>query len=46
VPGTDPAGLAEPLRKVAEGISNDPLLRERLSGGLQIVLAADGDADA
>jgi hypothetical protein len=42
VPGIDPAELAEPMRKVAEGISNDPLLRERLSGGLQIVMAPDG----
>jgi hypothetical protein len=41
VPGTDPATLAEPLQQVAAGISNDPLLRDRLSGGLQIVLAPD-----
>lgn len=38
VAGTDPAGLADPLRQVAEGISADPLLRERLSGGLQIIM--------
>ena len=41
IPGTDPATLAEPLQRVAQGISADPLLRERLSGGLQIVLAPD-----
>jgi hypothetical protein len=45
VPGTDPAQLAEPMQKVAEGISSDPLLRERLSGGLQIVLAPEGGSD-
>jgi SseB protein N-terminal domain len=39
VPGTDPARLAEPLQQVATGISEDPLLRDRLSGGLQIVMA-------
>jgi SseB protein N-terminal domain len=41
VPGTDPATLAEPMQRVATGISGDPLLRDRLSGGLQIVLAPD-----
>lgn len=41
VPGTDPATLAEPMRQVAAGISDDPLLRDRLSGGLQIVMAPD-----
>ena len=41
IPGTDPATLAEPLQRVAQGISADPLLRDRLSGGLQIVLAPD-----
>ena len=41
VPGTDPATLADPLQRVATGISADPLLRDRLSGGLQIVLAPD-----
>jgi hypothetical protein len=44
VPGTDPAQLAEPMRRITEGISNDPLLRERLSGGLQIVLAPDDES--
>jgi hypothetical protein len=42
VAGTDPATLAEPLQQVAQGISADPLLRERLAGGLQIVMAPDG----
>lgn len=45
VAGTDPATLTEPMKAVAEGISNDPLLRDRLSGGLQIVMetaATDG----
>jgi hypothetical protein len=37
-PGTDLAALAEPMRRVADGIANDPLLRDRLSGGLQIAL--------
>ena len=41
VPGTDPATLAEPLQRVAAGISEDPLLRDRLSGGLQIVMDSD-----
>ena len=41
VSGTDPATLAEPLQQVAAGISDDPLLRDRLSGGLQIVMAPD-----
>ena len=45
VPGTDPAALAEPLQQVAAGISADPLLRERLSGGLQIVMAPDAARD-
>ena len=45
VPGTDPATLAEPLQQVAAGISGDPLLRERLSGGLQIVMAPDAARD-
>jgi SseB protein N-terminal domain len=44
VPGTDPATLADPLQQVAAGISADPLLRERLSGGLQIVLAPDASS--
>ena len=44
-PGVDPERLAEPMRRVAERISEDPLLRDRLSGGLQIVLAADGPDD-
>ena len=49
VAGTDVAALSEPMRLVAEGISADPLLRDRLSGGLQISLApaartpAEGD---
>jgi hypothetical protein len=37
--GVDPQGLAEPLRAVAEGISADPLLRDRLGDGLSIVAA-------
>ena len=41
VSGTDPVTLAEPLQQVAAGISDDPLLRDRLSGGLQIVMAPD-----
>ena len=41
VPGTDPSALAEPLQQVAQAISADPLLRDRLSGGLQIVMAPD-----
>ena len=43
VPGVDPAGLAEPMQQVAEAISRDELLRDRLSGGLRIVLAADDE---
>lgn len=38
-PGTDPQTLAEPLRAVAEAISADPLLRDRLGDGLSIVAA-------
>ena len=41
VPGTDPAKLAEPLQRVAAAISENELLRDRLSGGLQIVMAPD-----
>ncbi|HWG27354.1 SseB family protein [Actinospica sp.] len=41
VPGTEPVRLTEPLQQVAARISEDPLLRDRLSGGLQIVLAPD-----
>ena len=37
--GTDPRTLAEPLRAVAEAISADPLLRDRLGDGLSIVAA-------
>jgi hypothetical protein len=44
VPGTDPATLADPLQQVAAAISADPLLRDRLSGGLQIVLAPDASS--
>ena len=43
VPGVDPASLAEPMQQVAEAISRDELLRDRLSGGLRIVLAADDE---
>jgi len=39
VEGTDPATLAEPLRRVAEAISADALLRDRLGDGLSIVAA-------
>ena len=46
VPGTDVTGLAEPMRRVAEAISADPLLRDRLSGGLQIAVTAEGDTAA
>ena len=38
-PGVDPQTLADPLRIVAEGISADPLLRDRLGDGLSIVAA-------
>ena len=38
-PGTDPRTLSEPLRTVAEAISADPLLRDRLGDGLSIVAA-------
>jgi SseB protein N-terminal domain len=38
VPGTDPNRLAGPLQQVANGIAEDELLRDRLSGGLQIAL--------
>jgi hypothetical protein len=37
--GTDPRTLGEPLRTVAEAISADPLLRDRLGDGLSIVAA-------
>jgi hypothetical protein len=44
-PGTDPRALEAPLGEVAEGIAADELLRDRLSGGLQIVLTSeDGSA--
>lgn len=38
-PGTDPKTLSGPLRAVAEAISADPLLRDRLGDGLSIVAA-------
>lgn len=38
-PGVDPKTLTEPLRIVAEAISADPLLRDRLGDGLSIVAA-------
>jgi hypothetical protein len=38
-PGTDPRALSEPLRAVAEAISANPLLRDRLGDGLSIVAA-------
>jgi len=38
-PGVEPQTLAEPLRTVAEAISADPLLRDRLGDGLSIVAA-------
>jgi hypothetical protein len=38
-PGVDPQSLTEPLRVVAEAISADPLLRDRLGDGLSIVAA-------
>jgi len=37
--GIDPQTLTGPLRKVAEAISADPLLRDRLGDGLSIVAA-------
>jgi hypothetical protein len=37
--GIDPRSLAGPLRAVAEVISSDPLLRDRLGDGLSIVAA-------
>lgn len=46
VAGTDAASLTEPMRRVAEGISGDPLLRERLSGGLQIVFEPAAGAES
>lgn len=39
VEGTDPTTLTEPLRHVAEAVSADPLLRDRLGDGLSIVAA-------
>jgi hypothetical protein len=39
VKGTDPTTLGEPLRRVAEAISADKLLRDRLGDGLSIVAA-------
>lgn len=38
-PGTDTQTLTEPLRTVAEAISADPVLRDRLGDGLSIVAA-------
>ncbi|MGH6654249.1 MAG: SseB family protein [Actinocrinis sp.] len=38
-PGVDPKTLTGPLRKVAEAISSDALLRDRLGDGLSIVAA-------
>lgn len=46
VAGTDTAALAEPMRVVAERIAAHPLLRDRLSGGLQIALASGGESAA
>ena len=46
VAGTDVAALAEPMRRVAERISADPLLRDRLAGGLQIAVTAEGEGAA
>jgi hypothetical protein len=46
VAGTDAAALGEPMRRVAEGISGDALLRDRLSGGLQIVLEPGADEES
>lgn len=40
---TDPETLQGPMGQVAEGIGQDPLLRDRLSGGLQIVMTTDDD---
>jgi hypothetical protein len=42
-PGTDVASLGEPMQVVAERIGADPLLRDRLSGGLQISLVPAGE---
>jgi len=41
--GTDAASLGEPMQLVAERIAADPLLRDRLSGGLQISLVPGGE---
>lgn len=41
---TDPATLAEPLRRVAEAIAADALLRDRLGDGLSIVAAPPPEA--
>jgi hypothetical protein len=43
VPGVDPKTLEVPLAEVAAGIAADELLRDRLSGGLQIVLSGADD---
>jgi hypothetical protein len=43
VPGTDPQALEAPLAEVAAAIAADDLLRDRLSGGLQIVLTSEDD---
>lgn len=39
--GTDPKTIEAPLAEVAAGISADDLLRDRLSGGLQIVMTTE-----
>jgi hypothetical protein len=45
-PGTDPQALEAPLAEAANGIAADDLLRDRLSGGLRIVLTnGDGSLD-
>ncbi len=44
-PGTDPKPLESSLTEVARLITEDDLLRDRLSGGLQIVLTSDDEAN-
>jgi SseB protein N-terminal domain len=39
-PGIDPHSLTEPLRRAAEAISADPILRDRLGEGLSITTTA------
>ncbi|HEV2636661.1 MAG TPA: SseB family protein [Actinocrinis sp.] len=40
-PGVDPRSLTEPLRRAADAIAADPVLRDRLGEGLSITAAPD-----